>query len=57
MEIERVDLPLVSGSDGEDSANGCESSDGGECFVVVDAFDLGKTFRDNSSLVLVDFAF
>jgi hypothetical protein len=59
MEIERVNFPFVPGGNGKGSVNGCESSDGGECFIVVDSFHLGKSFRNDSDLsfVFFDFAF
>ena len=57
MEVERVDLPFVSGGDGEDSANGGEASDGSERFIVVYSFYLRESFCDNSSLAFFDFPF
>ena len=51
LDVDLMDLQIEDCSDGKEHLNGVESCDWGECFVVVDAKDLCKTFCNQSSLV------
>ena len=54
--VHLMKFKVALGSNREDCAEGCEFCDGGEGFVVIDAFDLREALRDNTGPVFLDSA-
>ena len=56
VEVEHVDRPVVPRGNRKNASNGREFGNRGECFKVIDAFDLRESFYNEACLVLLDLA-